>query len=367
MDNRIGKSFTENSQTTFARYVSDAQGNAYYLKNGSNAPQPTLNALFGVTPELSELNIDFTTYSTICGFSVDFEDSHTALINWTNPSPSTSYFCFCTYTKQPETGKADYRYGFNGQERSDEVYGKGNLNTALFWEYDTRLGRRWNLDPIIKEYESPYATFANNPIWFIDILGSDTCNVDCNGNSETIAFGGDDFEITTSLSSLDRTPEIVANSIETETRLNDAANILNDYNQKVLETDANQESWNDWGAVGNISFYSEQWLSDAGYAAKSSGEYTPKYAYRGMTQAEAASAKTLGNIAKTTKILGYSFAGLGVLATGAQFYYSDKSGADYARLTGAGLIMGANLIPFAGPFISIGLGVLDTYGVFEPI
>jgi hypothetical protein len=39
---------------------------------------------------------------------------------------------------------AAYRYGFNGQEKDDEVCGSGNLNTAEFWEYDTRLGRRWN-------------------------------------------------------------------------------------------------------------------------------------------------------------------------------------------------------------------------------
>ncbi|MFN9319888.1 MAG: hypothetical protein ACK58Q_04825, partial [Chitinophagales bacterium] len=40
-----------------------------------------------------------------------------------------------------------YRFGFNGQEKDDEVYGAGNLNTAEFWEYDTRIGRRWNTDP----------------------------------------------------------------------------------------------------------------------------------------------------------------------------------------------------------------------------
>lgn len=68
----------------------------------------------------------------------------------------------------------DYRYGFNGQERSDEVYGKGNLNTALFWEYDTRLGRRWNLDPVVKLWESGYACFAHNPVWNVDPNGADT-------------------------------------------------------------------------------------------------------------------------------------------------------------------------------------------------
>ncbi|MEI2673633.1 MAG: hypothetical protein V9F05_06260 [Chitinophagaceae bacterium] len=71
-------------------------------------------------------------------------------------------------------GGSEYRFGFNTQEQDDEVYGNGNLNTAEFWEYDTRLGRRWNVDPVVKEWESPYATFSNNPTYLIDPSGSDT-------------------------------------------------------------------------------------------------------------------------------------------------------------------------------------------------
>ena len=67
-----------------------------------------------------------------------------------------------------------YRYGFQGQEKDDEISGKGNSYTAEFWQYDSRLGRRWNRDPIIKHHESPYASFANNPIWFKDPNGADT-------------------------------------------------------------------------------------------------------------------------------------------------------------------------------------------------
>jgi len=170
MGNRIGKAFTENSQTIYIWYVLDTQGYANYIENGSNAPQPPQNTtLYGISSELAKLNIDFASYSSICGFSVDFEDQYTALINWTNSSPNTNYFCFGTYTKQPETGNADYRYGFNGQERFDEVYGKGNLNTALFWEYDTRLGRRWNLDPKPVTGFSEYLTFQNNLTLFFDV------------------------------------------------------------------------------------------------------------------------------------------------------------------------------------------------------
>ena len=57
--------------------------------------------------------------------------------------------------------EGSYRYGFNGQERDDQVSGKGNSYTAEFWQYDSRLGRRWNLDPKPNISISPYAAFAN--------------------------------------------------------------------------------------------------------------------------------------------------------------------------------------------------------------
>ncbi len=130
---------------------------------------------------------------------------------------------------------------------------------------------------------------------------------------------------------------------------------------------ANSEGGLDWETVENAAFYSEQGLDAVGRAASSSANSCFKYAYRGMAETETAATKTPGNISKTTRVLGYGATSLGVLATGAQFYYSDKSGADYARLIIAGLIMGANSIPVAGQFISVGLGVLDTYSVLEPI
>jgi hypothetical protein len=66
----------------------------------------------------------------------------------------------------------NYRFGFNTQEKDDEVYGAGNLNTAEFWEYDTRIGRRWNVDPIYNAWESRYAVNGNNPNFFSDPLGN---------------------------------------------------------------------------------------------------------------------------------------------------------------------------------------------------
>jgi hypothetical protein len=37
--------------------------------------------------------------------------------------------------------------------------------------YDGRLGRRWNVDPVVKYWESGYATFFNNPICINDLKG----------------------------------------------------------------------------------------------------------------------------------------------------------------------------------------------------
>jgi RHS repeat-associated protein len=70
----------------------------------------------------------------------------------------------------------DYGYGFNGQEKDDEISGAGNSYTAMFWQYDSRLGRRWNLDPKPNHSISQYATFGNNPILFNDPNG-DTIKV----------------------------------------------------------------------------------------------------------------------------------------------------------------------------------------------
>ena len=66
---------------------------------------------------------------------------------------------------------SSYRYGFNGQEKDNEVYGTGNLNTAEYWEYDSRIGRRWNTDPKQRVEESPYLCFRGNPIFLSDPLG----------------------------------------------------------------------------------------------------------------------------------------------------------------------------------------------------
>jgi RHS repeat-associated protein len=91
---------------------------------------------------------------------------------------STDYYPFGFQTPGRVYEGDGYRYGFNGQEKVDEIAGSANSYTAEFWQYDPRIGRRWNLDPVVKIHESPYACFANNPIWFMDPNGSDTVRLE---------------------------------------------------------------------------------------------------------------------------------------------------------------------------------------------
>lgn len=77
-----------------------------------------------------------------------------------------------------------YRYGFNGHEKADEIAGQGNHTTAEFGEYDTRLGKRWNLDPKPNPSISNYTVFVLNPIFFNDakldspIIPTNTSKID---------------------------------------------------------------------------------------------------------------------------------------------------------------------------------------------
>ena len=59
----------------------------------------------------------------------------------------------------------------NTHEKEPEL-GEG-VTSAEFWVYDGKLGRRWNVDPVVKQWEASYMTFGNNPILLLDINGDD--------------------------------------------------------------------------------------------------------------------------------------------------------------------------------------------------
>jgi RHS repeat-associated protein len=63
-----------------------------------------------------------------------------------------------------------YRYGFNGQEKDDEVKGSGNSYNYTYRMHDPRLGRFLSVDPMTSKYphESPYIFVGNSPLMYVD-------------------------------------------------------------------------------------------------------------------------------------------------------------------------------------------------------
>jgi RHS repeat-associated protein len=81
-----------------------------------------------------------------------------------------------------------YRFGYNGQEKVDEIAGIGNHYTFRFREYDPRTGRFWSFDPLAKKYpwNSPYAFAEGDVIRAIDLEGLE----------KLIVIGGADLQNT---------------------------------------------------------------------------------------------------------------------------------------------------------------------------
>ena len=70
---------------------------------------------------------------------------------------------------------SQYRYGFNGKEKLDEIKGDGNSLDFGARIYDPRIGKWLSTDPLQIKYPNitPYAAFNDNPIYFKDPDGKD--------------------------------------------------------------------------------------------------------------------------------------------------------------------------------------------------
>jgi len=79
-----------------------------------------------------------------------------------------------------------YRFGFNRQEQTHEVYGEDNLYSTYYRDYDPRISRWISIDPEFKKYSniSPYCSFIGNPLYYVDIKGDDII-IYCSSNSTT--------------------------------------------------------------------------------------------------------------------------------------------------------------------------------------
>ena len=103
-----------------------------------------------------------------------------------------------------------YLYGFNGMERDDEARGKGNQYQFGDYSYDPRLARRFNIDPMAPKYawQSPYAVFNNNPIYYKDPSG-----LEGEGSDESKPKNTSQRKIDRRMSKFERKAERVANQL----------------------------------------------------------------------------------------------------------------------------------------------------------
>lgn len=68
-----------------------------------------------------------------------------------------------------------YRFGFNGQEKDNEVYGEGNAYSFEYRIHDSRIGRFLSVDPLLRDYpwNSTYAFAENDVIRCTDLEGKE--------------------------------------------------------------------------------------------------------------------------------------------------------------------------------------------------
>lgn len=188
--NRVYKQYTHGTAVDKTWYVHDASGNVlavYGNKNGDNTIYWKEQHLYGSSrlgiwePDMAVTSNNSTSLWEVAGTKSYELTNHLgnvlstihdnfATTGGANIVSQQDYYPFGMM--QPGRHSGSYRYGFNGQEKSDEIAGEGNHNTAEYWEYDTRIGRRWNLDPMPQISKSDYSVFSNNPIINIDPNGA---------------------------------------------------------------------------------------------------------------------------------------------------------------------------------------------------
>ncbi|SEC76789.1 RHS repeat-associated core domain-containing protein [Tenacibaculum sp. MAR_2009_124] len=89
-------------------------------------------------------------------------------------------------------GQADsYRYGFQGQEKDDEVKGEGNSINYKYRMHDPRVGRFFAVDPLARRYahNSPYSFSENRVIDAVELEGQEKIIVHSPWFSELIKKG----------------------------------------------------------------------------------------------------------------------------------------------------------------------------------
>ena len=216
--NRIMKKVTTGATRTTTTYLRDASGNVMAIYEDKTDQTLVIKEIpiYG-SSRLGQYRPKTDAKKTALGQRIYEFSNHlgNVLVTLTdNKVPQTDgtyesvvlsasdYYPFGMAMSERTYSNSEYRYGFNGQEQSDELDQNGNSYTAEFWQYSASIGRRWNLDPVFFPSHSPYSTFLNNPIRYNDPSG-DCPTCPNNGKigdthiwaGETFTFDGTDWSM----------------------------------------------------------------------------------------------------------------------------------------------------------------------------
>ena len=89
------------------------------------------------------------------------------------------YYPFGMLVPQRNYSSPEYRYGFQGQEKDDEIKGNGNSINYKFRMHDPRVGRFFSVDPLARDYpwNSSYAFSENRVIDGVELEGLEFENI----------------------------------------------------------------------------------------------------------------------------------------------------------------------------------------------
>jgi RHS repeat-associated protein len=111
----------------------------------------------------------------------------------------SDYYPFGQLMPNRHGSSESYRYGFQGQEKDDELKGEGNSLNYTFRIHDPRIGRFLSIDPLAGKMPefSPYSFVFNNPMRFTDPDGrepKDDIRINTKTNETEIIRTNDKFD-----------------------------------------------------------------------------------------------------------------------------------------------------------------------------
>lgn len=147
---------------TVSLYQQDGNADWQLLDNQTLASTSELN-LTGTTTSMNPLKVVWSSYNgtfKVSGVKYIVKDLYA--VSYQEEICNTD-----------DDFKGDYRFGFNGQEKDNEVKGIGNSLSFQYRIYDSRLGKFLSVDPLFASYpwNSTYAFAENRVIDGVDLEG----------------------------------------------------------------------------------------------------------------------------------------------------------------------------------------------------